>query len=202
MHFGDPARRWAALAFGGALAALLAHHPLAAQQPPAGRAEVTGRVTDARTGEPLVLVHVRGEGVQLDRTTDSAGIYHLPGVPSGPQVLRAQRIGYAPVRMAVTVPLSGVLVQDIAVAASALQLEGVVVTADVMGRAQGESRPELGTASVSGRQAMRTPLNQLTQGWTSLRPRPCLATASMKLSLPVPPMRVPKLLNSRFWLSL
>ena len=142
------------LALGIVAAAAFLPAPLAAQQPVAGRADITGRVTDAKTGEPLPLVQVRVEGVQIGRTTDSAGVYRLPGVPSGPQVLRAQRIGYAPVRMAVTVPLSGALTQNLTMAASALQLEGVVVTADVIGRAQGELRPELGTASVIGREAI------------------------------------------------
>jgi hypothetical protein len=124
--------------------------PLIAQAPGAPEAMVVGRVADAETGEPVVGALVVVEGHELGALTDSQGSYRLARVPAGPQVLRAERIGYAPVRAPVTVPTRGTLRQDFSLSRSALRIEGIVVTADPMGRARGE----LGTASVVGREAI------------------------------------------------
>lgn len=142
--------RSAPVATGAVIAALLAGAPLLAQNPAAPTSTVSGHVTDATSGNPLAGVLVRVEGVEPGTSTDSAGFYRLVGVPPGPQILRAQRIGYALSRVSVNVPPRGVLILDLSLAQSALQLEGVVVTADPVGRATGE----LGTASVIGREAI------------------------------------------------
>lgn len=113
-------------------------------------ATVVGRVTDADNRQPVVAATVVVEGTGLLAVTDSSGFYRLAGVPAGPQVLRIEGLGYALSRVPVTVPLSGVLVRDVEVAPSALELEGITVTADPSGRARGE----LGTASVIEREAI------------------------------------------------
>jgi outer membrane receptor protein involved in Fe transport len=124
--------------------------PAGAQQPASVTAMVSGRVTDAESGRPLAGVEVAVEGTALRALTDTAGTYRLLRVPAGPQVLRAEMLGYAPTRVPVTVPARGTLRQDLALAVSALKVEGIVVTADPVGRARGE----LGTASVIGREAV------------------------------------------------
>jgi outer membrane receptor protein involved in Fe transport len=91
------------------------------------------------------------EGTALGVVTDTAGRFLLLRVPAGPQVLRAERIGHATTRVNVVVPASGMLTQEIRVAVSALQVPGIIVTADPTGRARGE----LGTASVIEREAIR-----------------------------------------------
>jgi len=133
-----------------AFAALLALLPAAGRAQQDARATLTGVVRDAATGELLAGVLVRIEGSDLQALTDSAGRYRLPRVPAGVQVLRAERLGYAPARITLTVPLQGVLARDIVMAASALHVEGVVVTADAVSRARGE----LATASVIAREAI------------------------------------------------
>jgi hypothetical protein len=60
-------------------------------------------------------------------------------------------IGYAPVRHSVVVPADTALTLDFTLAKSALQLPGLIVTADPGSRARGE----LGTASVIGREAIQ-----------------------------------------------
>jgi hypothetical protein len=122
-----------------------------AQQPASGTAVVSGRVTDAETGRPVAGVEVAAEGTTLRVLTDSTGAYRLHPVPAGPQVLRAEMLGYAPTRVPVTVPARGSLHQDLVLAITALAIEGIVVTADPLGRAEGE----LGTASVIGRDAVK-----------------------------------------------
>jgi outer membrane receptor protein involved in Fe transport len=123
--------------------------PAVAQTPPA--AAVTGRVLDATTNAPVVGAFVAVEGTTLGVVTDTAGRFLLLRVPAGPQALRAERIGYATTRVSVVVPGTGMLTQEIRVGVSALQVPGIIVTADPAGRARGE----LGTASVIEREAIR-----------------------------------------------
>ncbi len=124
--------------------------PSAAQETDPATAAIGGLVTDAGTGAPLAGVLVRIEGSQGAVLTNEAGRYLLLRTPPGPQTLRVERIGYAVARIPVTVPARGTIVQDVALATSALEMEGLVVTADALGRAEGE----LGTATVVGREAI------------------------------------------------
>jgi outer membrane receptor protein involved in Fe transport len=122
--------------------------PIHAQAP---EAVVTGRVLDAATGAPLAGTLVVIEGTDRRSVADSAGRFLLLRVPPGPQMLRAERIGYALTRMTLTVPATGTVMHELRMASSALQMPGLIVTADPAGRARGE----LGTASVIEREAIR-----------------------------------------------
>lgn len=84
---------------------------------------MTGRVRDAATDLPAAGALVTLEGVNLTAIADSAGVYRLAGVPAGPQVLFVRRVGYAPARVAITVPPTGTLVRDLELAVSPLQLQ-------------------------------------------------------------------------------
>ena len=117
----------------------------------AQEAVVTGRVTDASTGQPLHGATASIEGTVRFAITDPSGRFRLTAVPGGPQILRIIAVGFAPVRRPVTIPPSGELTADVALARSALTLPNIVVTADVASRARGE----LGTASVIGEDAIR-----------------------------------------------
>jgi hypothetical protein len=140
--------------------------PAHAQQGGAPAAVIAGRVIEAATGQPLLGVVVTLEGTRASAVTDSAGRYRLPAAPPGPQVLRAQRIGYAPTRVNVVVPATGTLERDLALARRALELQGVQVTADAAGRARGE----LGTASVIEREAIRNQMASSLAGVLELIP--------------------------------
>jgi len=113
-------------------------------------AVITGRVVVVSGNVPVAGVVVSVEGTLLQSISDSAGRYRLSGVPPGPQVLLARRIGYAPTRIPVTVPPTGNVVRDVAMAQHALELPEIQVTADVSGRARGEA----GTSSVVERDAI------------------------------------------------
>ncbi len=120
-----------------------------AQEPRTAATSVAGWVTDAETGRPLAHVLVEVEGLPIRTLSDMSGLYRFQTVPAGPQVLRARLLGYASTRVPVTVPMSGELTQDLQLATSALEIPGIVVTADPVGRAEGE----LGTATVIGQDA-------------------------------------------------
>lgn len=114
------------------------------------RATIVGTVQDVERSSPIAGALVTLEGTRLNTLSDSAGAFRLREVPAGPQVLHVRRIGYAPVRTPLVIPVSGVVRRDIVMAQAALLLAGVIVTADPVGRARGE----LGTASVIDREAI------------------------------------------------
>jgi hypothetical protein len=131
-----------------ALVALLWASPIWAQR--AGTAPIAGRVYEVASGASVAGAQIIVEGTGLRAVTDSAGRYHLAAVPAGTQTLVVRRIGFAIVRLTLTVPASGTVMRDIALAASALQLPEITVTAEAAARARGE----LGTASVIDRDAI------------------------------------------------
>lgn len=113
-------------------------------------AGVVGTVRDAETRAPVVDASVVIEGTELTAISDSTGRSVLPRVPPGPHVLVVQRMGYATARVPVIVPARGFVSRDVELAPPALQLPGLLVTADPAGRA----RKELGTATVIDREAV------------------------------------------------
>ena len=116
----------------------------------ARHATIAGRVVEAATGRPIGSVVIAVEGLSLISMSDSTGHYQLSNVPPGPQVLSARRLGFALARVPLTVPNAGSLTVEIAMAAVALRMNEVQVTADANGRARGE----LGSASVVTREAI------------------------------------------------
>jgi hypothetical protein len=142
--------------------ALALSHALLAQS----TSRVTGRAVIRGTQTGLVGVSIAVEGSAFVTQTDSTGRWSLLRVPSGPQLLIARRLGYAPTRIPITVPLSGTLQVEISMATSALKLEQLVVTATQSGRARGE----LGTASVIDRDAIANQIASSLQGVLELVP--------------------------------
>jgi outer membrane receptor protein involved in Fe transport len=59
--------------------------------------KVSGKVTDAKTGEALVGVNVLVVGTSRGGSTDFDGEYYILNVPPGAYSLRASAVGYAPV---------------------------------------------------------------------------------------------------------
>lgn len=148
--------------------AFLVSLPAAAGAQDAGRrtATVAGRITEAATGQPMAGVSVYLEGTRSGSVTDSAGDFRIANAPPGPQVLRAQRIGYSPTRASVVVPGSGSVTRNIQLARHALELKGVQVTADPTSRARGE----LGTATVIEGEAIRNQTAASLAGILELTP--------------------------------
>lgn len=116
-----------------------------------GRAVVIGVIRDAVTSAPIAGAMIEVEGEGLRTVSDSSGAFRITNVPIGPLVLRAIRLGYAPLRQGViTVPGMPAVVR-LQLARSALRLQSLNVVEDPLGRARGE----LGTASVIGAEAIR-----------------------------------------------
>ncbi|GAB1343559.1 TonB-dependent receptor [Gemmatimonas sp.] len=132
----------------------------------AQQAGISGRVTVARSGEPVQGALVSVEGTDLRTRTDSGGQYLIAGVPVGSYVLRVQLLSFAPRRIDVLLTPGARLSIDIAIERSALQVQGVRVVADPAGRARGET----GTASVIEREAIRSQVAASLAGVLELVP--------------------------------
>ena len=121
---------------------LLACPALAAGQ---GTGIIRGRISDAATGTPLVGVAVRVDGTTIGALTGEDGTYTITGAPAGARILTTRRLGYAPQRLAVTVPEAGDVTRDFALGKVATTLNDVVVTA----LGQTAQQRSLGTAQQS-----------------------------------------------------
>ncbi len=123
---------------------------LVAQVAPAQAQEgtVSGVVT-SQDGQPISGVQVTVEGTQRGVLTGSDGRFLLPGVPSGPQRIRASSLGYRTETTPVNVQAGQMATVEIQLATSAVALDEVVVT----GTAGGTERRAIGNVVTSIRAA-------------------------------------------------
>ena len=119
-------------------------------------AQVTGTVTgtalDAESGEPLASVQLSIVGSGLGSLSGPDGRYQIANVPGGSQTLRAERIGYATMNVAITVTSGAAVVQDFGMSLQALAMDEIVVTGVPGGtrmRAIGNSVDRLSAADIS-----------------------------------------------------
>src|SRR5437763_15878316 len=64
---------------------------------------LTGRVTDAPTGQPLANAQIANVGTNLGAQTNSDGQYTIRSIPPGAFQIRALRVGYGEMRRPVTI---------------------------------------------------------------------------------------------------
>jgi len=96
---------------------------------PLRAAQITGRVTDAESGQQLNAVQVYVVGTSYSALTDENGRYLIMNVPAGTYAVAARLIGYADARREnVRVPAEGTVQLDITMRVTALPLDAVVVT--------------------------------------------------------------------------
>jgi TonB-linked SusC/RagA family outer membrane protein len=110
---------------------------------------IRGRVTDSRSGAPLIGVQIIVDGTRIGGQTGSDGNYTINGVPVGPQNLTARRVGYTLQRAPVNVATAATATQNFVLVAVATTLNDVVVTA----LGQTTAQRSIGTAQ----QAVRGP---------------------------------------------
>jgi TonB-linked SusC/RagA family outer membrane protein len=103
---------------------------------------IAGRVTDARTQQPVLGATVSVDGTLLAGSTGSDGHYRLANVPSGPQTVSVRRIGYTSEKKTVTVVAGRDTTVDFELQTAAISLDQVVVT----GAAGGETRRSVGNS--------------------------------------------------------
>src|SRR3970040_3036809 len=90
--------------------------------------KITGIVTDSKTGEALPFVNIIIEGTNLGAATDIDGNYVILNIPPGKYNIKAQYIGYQPVRVEnVSVSIDLTTAVDFVLSESAVELEEIVV---------------------------------------------------------------------------
>jgi len=94
----------------------------------AQRGTVSGKITDADTGEPLLRASVVLEGAASGAFSDASGAYSIT-VPAGERTLIVSYLGYKTATQRVTVTSGGTVTADFSLAPTSLQGEEVVVTA-------------------------------------------------------------------------
>lgn len=119
----------------------------------AERTSVSGRVTDAQTGETLLFANVFVRGTQIGTTTNTSGLYSLSGLPPGKHTLQFTFVGYIPAEFDIELAPGQRLRLDVALRPSDLFLEEVVVQAD----AEREEVRNIGTAQVTTRLIREVP---------------------------------------------
>lgn len=107
------------------VAALLV--PLFGVQLAVAQVTVSGKVTDATTGESLPGANVIISELELGTSSDIEGNYRIPNVPAGTYTLQATFVGYEPYMMPITVGSSD-LVRNIEMEPGAIGLDELIVT--------------------------------------------------------------------------
>jgi TonB-linked SusC/RagA family outer membrane protein len=89
---------------------------------------ISGRVTDATAGTPIIGASIRIVGTQLGATTADDGRYTLRGVPAGSVNLQVTRIGYELKKATATATAGQTTTVDLTMSQAAFSLSEVVVT--------------------------------------------------------------------------
>ena len=124
---------------------------------------ITGRVLDASTGAPLVGARIGLEGLSLGALSGVGGRFSIDRVPAGEWSVRVATLGFATKTVTgVTVLPGQIALLDVALDASALAVEGFVVSAErergTVSRSLDAQRTALGvTSAVSAEQMSRSP---------------------------------------------
>ncbi len=100
----------------------------AAQAPSAaGKAALSGIVRDS-LGHPITAAEVVVEDAGLATTADSAGVFHLAGVPAGRTIFTVRHIGYDPVSFAIEMPADSTVQVQLMLHRAAQVLEAITTT--------------------------------------------------------------------------
>ena len=144
--------RTVALTFAGVA---LASGAAAAQ----GTGTVTGRVTQAGTGQPIRGAQVLVAGTTIGTIVGDDGTFRLPNVPVTATEVRARLIGYQPAAVPIRVTAGGTTEVAITMSPSATALDAVVVTGavgDTRRRAIGNAVTSVDVSDVVNRSAVNT----------------------------------------------
>ena len=90
---------------------------------------ITGRVTDRQTSAPVAEAQLQLAGTVRGARSAENGEYRIPSVPAGVYTLRVIRLGYSQETQQVTVAAGQTVTVNFALAANAVQIDAVVVTA-------------------------------------------------------------------------
>ncbi|MCC7324767.1 MAG: TonB-dependent receptor [Gemmatimonadaceae bacterium] len=128
-----------------------------------GTGMLSGVVTDRASGAPIngARVQVVGEA-SLGANSDDNGRYFVRGIPTGQRTVRVTRIGFRPEAQTVTIAANDTLKLNFAIAASAVELQQVVVTGTGGAVEKRKMGASIGTMDVAAQQDIM-PVTNFTQ---------------------------------------
>ena len=121
--------------------------------PTQDRVVLSGRVTDAETGEALIGATVYAPGAQRGAATNAYGVYSLP-IPAGRQLVVVSYVGYQAVRDTLSLDVDRRYDVELALDAA---LGEVTVEADESVQARPEDDVQMGQVSLSGKEIRSVP---------------------------------------------
>ena len=113
--------------------------------PQLGAQQVTGRVVDQSSGQPMSAVQISIPGTGIGSLSQASGRYLLLNVPVGTHTLTAQRIGFRTQTIQVSVTAGATVIQDFRLSEEALGLDEIIVT----GTPGGTQRRAIGNSVLS-----------------------------------------------------
>ncbi len=100
-----------------------------------GNAKITGTVTDALTGEPLIGTNVAIQGTSLGASTNLSGEYTITNIPAGTHTIVFRYIGYKQIELAdIQMNAGETLERNIELSQEAIMGEEVVITMQARGQ--------------------------------------------------------------------
>ena len=92
--------------------------------------DLTGKITDSDSGEPLIGANViiEGNGLNTGGATDASGNYFIESIPPGTYEIKISYIGYSDFKTTLDIS-SGTSTFDAKLTISAIQLDEYIVTA-------------------------------------------------------------------------
>jgi TonB-linked SusC/RagA family outer membrane protein len=126
---------------------------------------ISGRVVDKVTNNPVPSAQVTIVGSTRGTLTSDKGQYTLRSVAAGPVTIRATRIGYAASTQTVTVPESGVVTADFALASTPSKLDEIVVSATGAQETRRQQAVSVGTIDMDS--VNLAPVNSFSELLTS-----------------------------------
>ncbi len=129
---------------------------------------IRGQVTDAVTMRPLGGAQVSVVGTGRGGLANGSGQFLILNVPTGPQTVRVDLIGYAAMEQQVTVSAGQVATLDFRVSQAALELDAIIVTGtpgQTQRRALGNSVGQFEAAEITDNVPVAT-VQELLQGRT------------------------------------
>jgi len=92
--------------------------------------KISGKVTDAKTGEPLIGVNIIINGTNLGAASDIDGNYYIINIPPGNYELKASLIGYSTIiNQEVRVSVDKTTRIDFVMSETSVEMNDIVVTA-------------------------------------------------------------------------